>query len=93
MLELESRASFLLKGTFIKFLQLEPQRNVFTQPSMGHNAWEITAYLFALQFELKVVQEEFRDAMTENAALEGEVSQLTYEVRSLYKYDDIFHSS
>ena len=50
---------------------------------MGHNAWEITAYLCALQFELKVVQEEFRDAMTENAALEGEVSQLTYEVRSL----------
>ena len=33
------------------------------------------------QSELKVVQEEFRDAMTENAALEGEVSQLTYEVR------------
>ena len=26
------------------------------------------------------MQEEFRDAMTENAALEGEVSQLTYEV-------------
>ena len=33
------------------------------------------------QSELKVVQDEFRDAMTENAALEGEVSQLTYEVR------------
>ena len=26
------------------------------------------------------MQEEFRDAMTENAALEGEVSQLTYQV-------------
>ena len=36
-----------------------------------------------LQIELRVVQEEFRDAMSENAALEGEVSQLTYEVRSL----------
>ena len=34
-----------------------------------------------LQSEMRVVQEEFRDAMTENAALEGEVSQLTYEVR------------
>ena len=55
---------------------------------MGHNAWEITAYLCVLQFELKVVQEEFRDAMTENASLEGEVSQLTYEVRSLFKHDD-----
>ena len=52
---------------------------------MGLNEWEIIfSYLCVLQFELKVVQEEFRDAMTENAALEGEVSQLTYEVRSLY---------
>ena len=42
-----------------------------------------------LQFELKVVQEEFRDAMTENAALEGEVSQLTYEVRSSIKHHDV----
>ena len=50
---------------------------MFAHPSV------VVALVFSLQAELRDVQEEFRCAMAENAGLEGQVSQLTYEVITL----------